>query len=73
MKRVIKFRAWDSKSNKWFDDFILYPNGKIAGVNHAYGNIHVMQFTGLLDKSKPHLLSRCSHLCCLYPLQVLSS
>lgn len=51
MKRVIKFRAWDSKSNKWFDDFILYPNGKIAGVNHAYGNIHVMQFTGLLDKN----------------------
>lgn len=51
MKRVIKFRIWDSKKGEWLEDFTLYPNGKVVGVNHAYGNIHVVEFTGLKDKN----------------------
>ena len=51
MNRVIKFRAWDSKDKKFWDKFEMYSDGgKIVGVNHAYKNIHVMQFTGLHDK-----------------------
>jgi YopX protein len=52
IQREIKFRAWDGKKKDWISKFRIYSDGgKVVGVNHAYGNIHLMQFTGLKDKN----------------------
>ena len=59
MQREIKFRAWDTKENKWALGY------DVAGAFNLFGELHVlgyldltklqhyavMQFTGLLDKN----------------------
>ena len=51
MKREIKFRAWNDNTQKWIEKIQLHSDsGKLVGINHAYKNIHVMQYTGLKDR-----------------------
>ena len=49
--RELKFKVWDSKKQEWITDFKMYPSGKLVGINHAYKNIHIMQYTGIKDKN----------------------
>jgi len=51
--REIKFRAWDSKRNKFIERerlFIQKYDGRITTLIHGE-QVHLMQFTGLKDKN----------------------
>lgn len=50
MSRAIKFRAWDTDTNKWVEgiELVIHANGRLLNIpNH----IILMQFTGLHDKN----------------------
>ena len=50
--RTIKFRAWDKDIKEWIpnDKWLIHPNGEFESLL-IYGDLEVMQFTGLLDKN----------------------
>ena len=52
-QRVIKFRAWDKKKRKMFDDeFFLTPDGGTYwNEDQNIADVDLMQFTGLKDKN----------------------
>lgn len=53
MSRVIKFRAFDTRANHYFEPFCVLPNGKVWDDRHQayYYDAVLEQFTGLLDKN----------------------
>jgi len=54
MSRIIKFRVWDKKNNRMFNDcFELTKKGYMEWVQlkQASDNLEWMQFTGLSDKN----------------------
>lgn len=45
--REIKFRVWDEKYNKWYNDSVLfYPHENVLKQGHIF-----QQYTGLKDKN----------------------
>jgi len=55
--RTIKFRAWDNKEKRMYDDVVLNPIPFYAGYLNFIGMVRMdnrfilMQFTGLHDKN----------------------
>ena len=53
LSREIKFRAWNDSKKDWEGNFSISRIGSFLrlGISQSTEGIHVMQFTGLLDKN----------------------
>lgn len=50
MQRVLKFRAWDTKTGYWVEglDFVIHTSGRILNIPE---HVALMQWTGLQDRN----------------------
>lgn len=53
LSREIKFRAWNDSKKDWEGNFSISRIGSFLrlGISQSTEGIHVMQYTGLLDKN----------------------